>query len=79
MRKRGILLLGILTVAYFAFRTPITATFVTDHWNLIFAQMRFEASCMRVVAALKRNEAMLAADPWGAIGRSILDRAAIEQ
>lgn len=92
--KRWLLVLVGIVIAYYALRKPVTTTLVTDQGHLIFAQMRFESSCMRVVAALERKEAMLAVDPWGTehmivaascergddnIGRSILAKATIDQ
>lgn len=94
MMWRAFLLLAALIAAYFAVRMPVTTTMVTDHGHLIFVQMRFESSCMRVVAALERKVPMLAVDPWGAehvivaascergddnIGWSILEKATVEQ
>lgn len=93
MRSRALLLVAILVSGYFAFRQPVTATFVTDQGHFVLAQATFSSSCMSVVRSLKRKEALSVSDPWGVehtvvaascdrgnhnIGRAALDEAAIE-
>lgn len=63
--KRWLLVIVGIAVAYYAFRNPVTTTLVTDQGHFIVARETFATSCMRVVAALQRQEAQMALDPWG--------------